>query len=256
MISIIKKIIPTNLKDSIKSMLDRRENYTCPFCNHTSKDLMRIGYDLEVLIKKQVVGGGKRMAGCANCGSSDRDRLIYIYLKEKIKFFTNKNKGILHFAPEKYLSNKILEFGFDNYVCADYFTEGYQYPKHVLNINVLNIPFQDNTFDLVLCNHVLEHIPTDKDAMKELLRVLKVGGQAILQVPISKNSAQTYEDFSITDPKQREILFGQFDHVRIYGQDYLTRLKDAGFKVTKLNISEEFAKYGLNKDEDIFICIK
>jgi SAM-dependent methyltransferase len=256
MISIVKKIIPTSLKDSVKAVFDTRPSYTCPFCNHITKDLLPVGYDLDVLVKKQVIGGGKRLAGCPQCGSIDRDRLIYIYLKEKIKFFSDKNKSILHFAPEKYLSGKMLEFGFSNYICGDYFTEGYQYPKHVQNINVLNIPFDNNTFDLLICNHVLEHIHTDLDAMKEIYRVLKVGGQAILQVPISKNSANTVEDFSVTDSKQREILYGQFDHVRIYGQDYITRLKEAGFKVSRLNISKEYAKYGLNKDEDIFVCIK
>jgi hypothetical protein len=102
----------------------------------------------------------------------------------------------------------------------------------------------------------LEHIPTDVDAMKELHRVIKRGGRAILQVPISKNTLQTFEDFSVTDPKQRENVFGQFDHVRIYGQDYAQRLEQSGFKVNRINISTEFINSGLNKDEDIFICEK
>jgi SAM-dependent methyltransferase len=120
-------------------------------------------------------------------------------------------------------------------------------------MNVLDIPFPDNSFDLVICNHLLEHVPNDMDAMKELLRVLKVGGEAILQVPISKNSAKTIEDWSVTTPEERERAFGQFDHVRIYGQDYTDRLTLAGFKVERINISKDYPSYGLAGEEDIFI---
>jgi SAM-dependent methyltransferase len=231
--------------------------YTCPFCNYSSNELSAIGSDIPVLSEKQVVGGGVRQAGCYRCGSTDRDRLIFIYLKEKIRIFNqDKDKSILHIAPEKNLSDKLLEFHFNNYVCGDLFTEGFEYPGHVQNMDIRQIPFSDDTFDLIICNHVLEHIPNDMDAMKELQRVLKIGGQAILQVPISKNSLVTFEDFSITDPKQRLETFGQFDHVRIYGQDYVDRLTQSGFKVNRLNISREFSRFGLNMDEDIFIGVK
>jgi len=257
MIDKIKKIIPNRLKHQIRLMLHKGDKYICPFCKYSSKDLSISGIDIPVLKEKHVIGGGIRFAGCYNCGSSDRERLIDIYLQEKIRIFdSGKNKSILHIAPEKHLSKKIFDFGFSKYICGDLFTEGYHYPAHVQNINVLNIPFDDNTFDLIICNHVLEHIPTDLAAMKELQRVLKIEGQAILQVPISKNSAQTFEDLSVTEPKQREIVFGQFDHIRIYGQDYVNRLEESGFKVTRINISNEYMKYGLNIDEDIFICKK
>ena len=92
--------------------------------------------------------------------------------------------------------------------------------------------------------------------MRELRRVLKKGGIAILQVPISKNSAETFEDFTITDAEERKVIFGQSDHVRIYGQDYSDRLVKGGFKVERVNISKEYQNYGLNKDEDIFIGVK
>ncbi len=257
MISEIKKIIPERLKYQIRLMLHKGKKYICPFCNYSSKDLSIIGGDIQILKEKQVIGGGARFGGCYKCGSSDRERLIYIYLKEKTGIFnSDKNKNILHIAPEEHLSKKLLDFGFYKYICGDFFTEGYHYSSHVKNINVLNIPFEDNTFDLIICNHVLEHIQEDSVAMKELQRVLKIGGQAILQVPISKNSVQTFEDFSVTEPKQREVLFGQFDHVRIYGQDYVNRLKNAGFKVSRINISNEYIEYGLNIEEDIFICKK
>lgn len=105
----------------------------------------------------------------------------------------------------------------------------------------------------MVCNHLHEHVPADIDSMKELYRVLKPSGKAILQVPISKNLDKTFEDFSVTDPEEREIVFGQFDHVRIYGQDYTDRLSSVGFKVERINISREYEKYGLSMDEDIFI---
>ncbi|KAA6341728.1 hypothetical protein EZS27_010478 [termite gut metagenome] len=258
---VIKKILP-NTVIRILRMLIRRfktffhkgERYVCPFCNYSSKDLSPIGIDNFILKEKQIIGGGKRLGGCYKCGSSDRERLIYIYLKEKMRLFSDKNKSILHIAPESLLSKKLLEFNFSEYVCGDLFPEGYS--NYVKKIDILDIPYIDNTFDLIICNHVLEHIINDLDAMKELRRVLKLGGQAILQVPISKNSPHTFEDFSITDFKQRESVFGQGDHVRIYGQDYIKRLESSGFKVTKVNISDEFIKYGVNVDEDIFVCQK
>jgi len=236
---------------------NNRTKYICPFCNYSSNELSVIGSDLPVLIQKQVIGGGTRKGGCNNCGSTDRERLIFVYLKEKVKIFNqDKNKSILHIAPEYNLSAKLLEFHFNNYVCGDLFTEGFDYPPYVQNIDILNIPFCDNTFDVIICNHVLEHIPNDLHAMKELQRVLKIGGQAILQVPISKNSAVTFEDFSITDSEERLKAFGQFDHFRIYGQDYVDRLTESGFKVNRVNISRKYIRFGLNIDEDIFIGIK
>ena len=160
---------------------------------------------------------------------------------------------ILHLAPEKNLTSTLSKIGLKDYICGDLFTEGYQYPDYVQNMNVLNIPFEDNYFDLIICNHLLEHVPNDFDAMKELYRVLRSNGKAILQVPISKNSKTTIEDFSVTDSKERETMFGQFDHVRIYGQDYSDRLNSVGFKIERINISKEFPKFGLAHDEDIFI---
>lgn len=254
---LLKKIVPKKMHRRIRLLLHKGNKYTCPFCGYSSRDLLALGHDVPVLTEKQVIGGRKRFGKCYKCGSSDRERLIYIYLKEEVKLFeTGKKKRLLHIAPEKNLTKALLRFGFEDYVCGDLFTPGYKYPAHVKDINILNIPYDDNTFDLIICNHVLEHIPDDLQAMSELNRVLKQGGQAILQVPISKNSATTFEDFSVTDPKKRELVFGQFDHVRIYGQDYVQRLQQSGFKVNRVNISERYKKYGVNKEEDIFVCEK
>jgi len=230
--------------------------YQCPFCGYQSKDLETVGHDLPILKKKHVIGGGKRAAGCYKCHSRDRERLLYTFLIEELKLPSDKNISILHIAPEPKLSQVLLKQNFKEYICGDLFTEGYSYPAHVKNMNVLDLNFRDNHFDLFLCNHVLEHIPEDIRAMKEIFRVLKPGGHALLQVPISKNSAETVEDFTIEDPKKREELFGQFDHCRIYGQDYVTRLESVGFKINRINISDKYPSYGLNPEEDLFFCEK
>lgn len=257
MLQKLKKLVPAQLKTEVKLFLNKGDNYLCPFCGYRAKELSLIGFDLPVLKEKEVIGGGLRSGACYKCKSSDRERLIFVYLEKIFKLFErNSNLNILHIAPEENLSKFLLKQNFKNYVCGDLFDTGYSYPEHVQNMNVLNIPFDDNYFDLLICNHVLEHVPNDMDAMKELYRVLKKEGTAILQVPISKNSALTFEDLSITDPKERETAFGQFDHVRIYGQDYPGKLERAGFKVERINISARYPKLGLNADEDLFIGVK
>lgn len=246
----------TRIKNKIKLQAHSGNNYYCPFCGYTSRDLEVVGHDLPVLREKEVIGGGRRAAGCYQCHSRDRERLLYAFIIEDLKLPQNKNIRILHIAPEPKLSNILLKQNFDEYICGDLFTPGYTYPAHVQNMNVLELPFENDHFDLVICNHVLEHIPEDTKAMKELQRVLKPKGKAILQVPISKNTMETVEDFTISDPKKREELFGQFDHVRIYGQDYVQRLESAGFIVNRINITDTYKKMGINPEEDIFYCEK
>lgn len=249
-------MITSKIKSLINLSFHSGTNYECPFCGFKAKDFSPIGLDIPVLEEKKVIGAGRRNGKCYKCGSIDRERLIYIYLKNIINIFDNKKIRILHLAPEKNLSKMLMKSGFEKYICGDLFTEGYSYPDYVQNMNVLNIPYESEFFDMIICNHLLEHVPADAKAMAELFRVLKPDGKAILQVPISKNSDKTFEDFTVTNPKDREVVFGQFDHVRIYGQDYADRLSAVGFKVDRINISKEFEKFGLNLDEDIFIGTK
>ncbi len=253
---ILNKILPSKINQFIKLKAHSGDKFNCPFCGYNAKDLSPIGTNIKVLNEKHVIGAGLRNGGCYKCGSSDRERLIYVYLKNVLNIFETKNIKILHLAPEKNLSKIFSKVGFEKYICGDLFTEGYKYPDYVQNMNVLNIPYEDNYFDLIICNHLLEHVPNDIDAMKELVRVLKPNAKAILQVPISKNSKTTFEDFSVTNPKEREIVFGQFDHVRIYGQDYVDRLNSVGLNVERINISKKYEKHGLCIEEDIFIGVK
>lgn len=250
-------MVPYRIQRLIDLILHSGNTYKCPFCNYSSKHLAPIGVHSTVLEKYKVIGGGARKGGCYKCGSVDRVRLIYTYLQYEIDFFNKfKKKKILHIAPEKHISDFFLKNNFSEYICGDLFTEGYSYPDYVINLNILNLSFQDNHFDFIICNHVLEHIPNDISAMEELYRVLNKGGTGILQVPISKIITQTLEDFSITDPKDREQIFGQYDHVRIYGSDYKKRLESVGFKVDLINISAKYKEFGLLPDEDIYLVKK
>ena len=131
----------------------------------------------------------------------------------------------------------------------------------VEQIDITKIPYKENYFDVVICNHVLEHIPYDIQAMTELYRVMKKGGWGILQVPIDYNRQKTYEDFTITAPKEREKAFGQHNHVRWYGRDYKDRLNNAGFKVAEEDYAKEFSpdklfQFGLLSSELIYYCQK
>lgn len=244
------------IENKLKLLYHSGSNYYCPYCGYSSRDMEIVGHDLNVLKEKHVIGGGRRAAGCYKCKSRDRERLLYAFIIKELKLPDTKNINILHIAPEPKLSKVLLSQNFKEYICGDLFTEGYHYADHVKNINVLDIPYEDNHFDFVICNHVLEHIPEDDKAMKELRRVLKPGGKAILQVPISKNNEHTHEDFTISDPQKRRELFGQFDHVRIYGQDYVNRLENSGFHVNRINISDKYRNFGVNPEEDIFFCEK
>lgn len=231
--------------------------YTCPFCGYQSERLGRFGFNHPVIKEKQIIGSGLRKSRCYRCNSSDRERLVYAYLENEINFFeANKNAKILHISPERHLSDYIRKKEFKEYTGGDLFTEGYYYRDFVKNMDITSIPYDNDNFDLIICNHVLEHIPDDKKAMKELYRVLKPGGIAVLQVPISLVLEHTFEDKSINTSKLRSEYFGQYDHVRIYGQDYAGRLSKSGFIVEKHNLASKYSRLGLNPDEILFTGTK
>ncbi len=205
-------------------------------------------------------------AQCYQCGSLERHRLMFLYINNKIEFPVNHFKPlkILHFAPSRPLFNAFLNIDDIEYVPCDLFNEHYNKrlsTSKVIKVDITNIPFQDNYFDFILCSHVLEHIPNDKLAMLELYRVMKKGGSGIFQVPIDYDRETTFEDWSITDPKEREKAFGQFDHVRWYGRDYKIKLENLGFTVDENNYvntfsNEEIFEYGLMKSELVYHCKK
>lgn len=180
--------------------------------------------------------------------SLERHRQMWLYLKNETDFFAAPYK-VLHIAPEQAFIHRFKKLRNLQYTTADLFS-----PLVDVKADVLDLPFEDESFDVVICNHVLEHIVEDTKAMKELYRVMKKGGWGILQVPMKNSLEKSYEDFSITGPKERQKAFGQYDHVRWYGRDYFVRLRNVGFSVdenfySKTFSSELIKKYGLNENE-------
>lgn len=173
--------------------------------------------------------------------SLERHRLLWLYLKNKTNFFT-ENLKVLHFAPEQAFYKK-----FRNMKNLDYTTTDLNSPIADVKADICNLPFSDNEFEFIICNHVLEHIPDDTKAMQEIYRILKPTGIAILQIPYKADLKTTFEDDSITDPKERARIFGQYDHVRVYGMDYFEKLKSIGFKVDAVDYTKEFSKEQMEK---------
>jgi SAM-dependent methyltransferase len=199
---------------------------------------------------------GRSNALCPNCLSLERHRMMWLFLKEQTDFFTAELR-VLHIAPELCFIKRFEAIHQDNYITADL-----ESPLAKVKLDVLDMPFEGNSFDVVFCNHVMEHVDDDIKAMSELYRVLKPGGWGIVQVPLFYPLPEkTYEDASITSPKERERAFGQDDHVRLYGKDYIDRLKSVGFEAEEIWVNNDISKEktirnALPLDEPIFYVKK
>jgi SAM-dependent methyltransferase len=217
---------------NFKQLSQRQQHFGlqrhCPLCNAHLQEFLAGGFPYPVLEQYDVIGGGQRpQVRCPICRSTDRERLIYLYLAHKTDFLRRTQPAtVLHVAPERSLRQILRSQPY-----LDYRTADIEPGKADTAIDITQIPYPDQTFDLIICNHVLEHILDDRQAMRELHRVLHPNGVAILQVPLSLKLATTYEDPSITTPEARIQAFGQEDHVRIYGRDYGQRLESVGFVV-------------------------
>ena len=224
----------------------RGTNFTDPIDGKSFKSMLPYGYETQ---RNNVLSPSTL--------SLERHRLLWLYLNEQTDFFTSPaKKKVLHFAPEQafyklFRNQKNLE-----YTTTDLFS-----PLADVKADICNLPFDDNQYDVILCNHVLEHIPDDTKAMQELYRVLKPGGMAILQIPQDLKRATTFADDTITDQKERAKIFGQYDHVRIYGRDYFDKLRSNGYTVVEEDYTHKIApelvaKYCLAKGEIIPVCFK
>lgn len=219
------------------------KNHQCPICEKSFRKFLPYGNK----------GSANRL--CPNCLSLERHRLMWLYLKQKTDFFSKKY-SVLHIAPEQPFLKRFRKLKNLEYITADLIS-----PIADVKMDIRSMPFEDNRFDIVICNHVLEHIDNDVKAMSEVFRVLKKNGFAILQVPIDYKRTETYEDPSITDRKSREKIFGQYDHVRVYGLDYGKRLAKAGFQVDENHFIESFSKeqiefYRFDPNEILYIANK
>jgi len=187
--------------------------------------------------------------------SLERHRLLWLYLKHETDFFTAPHK-ILHFAPEQAFYKRLRKMS-----NLDYTTTDLNSPLADIKADICDLPFDDNAFDIILCNHVLEHIPDDTKAMQELYRILKPGGFGVFQIPQDLSREITFEDNTITNRKERAKIFGQYDHVRIYGRDYFNKLRSVGFQVEEINYTatlseEDIDRYRLAKGEIIPVVRK
>ena len=173
--------------------------------------------------------------------SLERHRLLWLFLQRETDFFRSKLK-VLHFAPEQAFYKR-----FRNLSNLDYTTTDLNSPLSDVKADICNLPFDDKAYDVILCNHVLEHIPDDLKAMQELFRVLTPGGWGIFQIPQDLGRERTFEDDSITDRKERAKIFGQYDHVRIYGRDYFDKLRNVGFEVDEVHFTKHLSREELDR---------
>ena len=217
--------------------------YTDPIDNKSFRKFLPYGYE----VQRQNVLSPSTL-------SLERHRLLWLYLTNETNFFTSKKK-VLHMAPEQCFLTRFRKLDHD-YVTADIDS-----PIADVTADIINLPFNDNSFDVIFCNHVLEHVQDDTRAMKELFRVMKKGGMGIFQVPQDLNRNVTFEDNSITNPKERAKIFGQYDHVRVYGKDYFDKLLSIGFEVKEVNYSQKLSteissKYRLMEGELLPVVFK
>lgn len=220
------------------------------------------GYRFPVLSELDVVGGEYfEHDVCPVCDAHSRARLILQYLQHDSKALRgSEQRRVLHFAPERCISVFLASRPRLAYTAADLDSGRYGHVKAV-PVDATCIPYPDDHFDLIICNHILEHIDDDRQAMRELQRVLRHGGEAILQVPISLRLATTYQDERVRSATEREHAYGQHDHVRLYGLDYPARLRAEGFVVEVIEPLARWGKptvtaMGINAREKLFVCSK
>lgn len=196
-------------------------------------------------------------AQCPECGARERHRMVALYLKYRTTI-DRDHVSLLDIAPHPSLQRIFSKLPNLTYLSADL-----KSPLAMVKTDICAMPFSNDSFDAVICMHVLEHVPNDRQGMREIYRVLKPGGWAIIQVPVNYVQPTTFEDFSVELPEERERLFGQHDHVRVYGMDYRARLEAAGFEVQLFPYPEELGpdvaeRYGLktNSDRYTWVAVK
>lgn len=222
------------------------DNVECPVCEKSFSKFLSYGAD--IVHRDNVL--------CPYDLTLERHRQMWLYLKNESNFFTQDNLKVLHIAPEQCFHSL-----FKKQKNLDYLTGDLLSPIADMHFDLHDIPLEDNSFDVVFCNHVLEHVEDANKCMKELYRVMKPGGWGIMQVPQDETRAVTYEDASIVTPEDREKHFWQYDHVRLFGMDYPDWLKRAGFNVLEFDVpshysDQEVQRYRIRKQEVLYIVSK
>ena len=233
------------------------EGCSCTYCGKSYRKFLHQGVRAEVFKKYRISGAGRmKNVRCPNCGSNQRMRLLHLFFELRTDIY-DRDVRILHVVPKKDLARVFLAHDNIDYTCGALFPERLA-EFDAVKVDITDIPFPDADFDVVICNHVLEHVPDDKTAMGELFRVVKPGGFAVLQVPLALNLETTLEDPAVIEEKDRKRVYGQKDHVRLYGLDYFHKLENAGFRVERDNPFAnswvpDLDTHCLDPNEDVFI---
>lgn len=225
-------------------LLYRGNRFVCPLCGRRYRKMLPYGYVTQ-----------RENALCPHCLSLERHRLLWLFLERETTLFQSLPK-LLHIAPEVCLMRHLKPHY--NSSAESYQTADLESPLADLHFDIQQIPLQDESFEVVICNHLMEHVEDDRKAMRELNRILKKGGWGVLLSPVDLTRQTTFEDDSITDPKERTRIFGQYDHRRLYGNDFAERLREAGFEVEDVDYAarltaEERSRYALTEDHIYFI---
>ncbi len=224
----------------------RGDNVECPVCEKSFSKFL--SYGSNVAHRENVL--------CPYDLTLERHRVMWLYLKRKTDFFTKKGLEVMHIAPEQCFHSIFKKQENLQYTTGDLLS-----PIADLHFDLHDIPLEDDQYEVIFCNHVMEHVKDDLQCMKELYRIMKPGGWGIMQVPIDSSRNETYEDWSITSPEEREKHFWQYDHVRLYGLNYPKRLEEAGFTVEIVDFSKElkpevFDRYRIPKEELLYVVRK
>ncbi|GHV00552.1 SAM-dependent methyltransferase [Bacteroidia bacterium] len=232
-----------HLATPVMRLLYAGRGVECPVCGGRYRRMMPYGY-----------GPVRSNALCPGCLSLERHRLLWLWLIGQSDFFVSA-PHTLHVAPERCFIGRFERALGESYVTADL-----ESPLARVRMDVQAIPFPDETFDVVICNHILEHVEDDRLAMREMHRVMRTGGWGVMLSPVNPERATTHEDASITTPEGRSAAFGQHDHLRDYGRDYPDRLREAGFRVKEIDYcdaltTEQIARFALRR-ETLYIVEK
>lgn len=221
----------------------------CPLCGCRRRKFLPYGYVTQ-----------RENALCPNCLALERHRTLWLWLLRE----SDIGRGavalprLLHVAPEVALMRKFSRIYAKQ--PADYVTADLESPLADLHFDIQHIPLEDESFDVVICNHIMEHVEDDRLAMREILRIMRKGGWGVILSPVDLQRDKTFEDDTITDEAERTRIFGQYDHRRIYGRDYAERLREAGFEVYECDYAnlipaKEKQLYALT-DEPLYIVRK
>jgi len=230
---------------SLRAVLYAGDGVFCPWCERRFRRFLQY----------KAYHGPNLNTYCPGCGCFERHRLQWLYFKNRTNLFEDKLR-VLHVAPEHGLQKVLGSQRNLEYVGADLNS-----PLATVRMDLTQMPYGDNSFDVILCNHVLEHIGDDRKAMAELCRVLSPEGWAMVLVPLDKNRSDTLEDSEIRSRRERERYYLQSDHVRLYGRDFFDRLRKAGLAVTVDTYAasldgETIRVFGINQQEELYICRK